>query len=385
MNIAMLTTAGERCGIAAYSAALVASLRTLPETNVRVIPIAVGEQPSSHYEEQAAQLNADDVDVVHIQHEFSFWGFPMPGRSNFVDFRRLIRQPVVLTAHTTLPLKAIFPTAGERNPWRWLKKKRLVSDRAYRQSVEVTTFDSEATIVHTDAAHQEFVRRGLDPERLFVVPMGIPAPMPSPAGGEAFRDRYDLHGKRLLTLFGYITPNKGYSLVAEVLATLPPDVTFVIAGGARRPVEERNVEHLRDYLRELDVEKRVVITGYLSDQEVAEAMQAADIALVPHTQATNSYSVMLPVSYGRPVLASDLACFREMAERGDCVELFQSGDKHDFRRRVLALLENSERRRELSANALRYTERFGWPNVAAMTRDIYRTALDAHRGNGHRS
>jgi len=29
----------------------------------------------------------------------------------------------------------------------------------------------------------------------------------------------------------------------------------------------------------------------------------------------------------------------------------------------------------LSANALRYTERFAWPNVAAMTRDIYRTAL----------
>jgi len=385
MNIAMLTTAGERCGIAAYSAALVASLRALPDTNVRVIPIAVGEQPSSHYEEQAAQLNADGVDVVHIQHEFSFWGFPTPGRSRFMEFRRLIRRPVVLTAHTTLSLSAIFPTAGERHPWRWLKKKRLLSNREYRRSVEVTTFDSDATIVHTDAAHHAFVRRGLDPERLFVVPMGIPAPIPSPAGGEAFRDRYGVHGKRLLTLFGYITPNKGYSLVAEVLSSLPSDVTFVIAGGARRPVEERNVEYLESYLRELDVEKRVVITGYLSDDEVAEAMQAADVALVPHTQATNSYSVMLPVSHGRPVLASDLPCFREMAQRGDCVELFRNGDREDFRRRLIALLEDADRRRELSANAVRYTERFGWPKVAAMTRNIYRTALDARRGNGHRA
>src|SRR5581483_670239 len=76
VNVAMLTTAGERCGIAAYSAALVAALRTRPDTQVHVVPILAGEQPSAHYEAQAAQLNALKADVVHIQHEFSFWGFP---------------------------------------------------------------------------------------------------------------------------------------------------------------------------------------------------------------------------------------------------------------------------------------------------------------------
>jgi glycosyltransferase involved in cell wall biosynthesis len=375
MKIAMLTTAGQRCGIASYSAALVAGLKTLPDTDVQVIPIAVGEQPPSHYEEQAAQLNAPDVDVVHIQHEFSFWGFPTPGRSKFAELRRLIRRPVVLTAHTPLPLRAIFPTAGERNPWRWLKKKRLVSNRDYRESVEVRTFDNDATIVHTDAARAEFVQRGLSPERLFIVPMGIPAPLPAPTAGKSFRDRHGLHGKRVLTLFGYVTPNKGYEMVAEVLRTLPPDVMFVIAGGARRPLEEEYVQHLQRRLRELGVDKRVVITGYLSEEEVADAMQGSDVALVPHTQATNSYSVTLPLSHGRPTLASDLACFREMAARGDCLELFRCGDKHDFRAKLTALLDDPQRRRRLAANALRYSERFAWRNVAAMTRDIYQAAL----------
>jgi glycosyltransferase involved in cell wall biosynthesis len=203
-------------------------------------------------------------------------------------------------------------------------------------------------------------------------------PVASPSAGDAFRARHDLHGKRLLTLFGYVTPNKGYDLVADVLPTLPADVMFVVAGGARRPVEEQYVDDLKRHLRKRGVEKRVVITGYLSEEEVAGAMEATDIALVPHTQATNSYSVTLPVSHGRPVLASDLACFREMAARGDCVALFRSGDKNDFRRTLVALLDDSERRRVLSANALRYTERFSWPNVAAMTRTIYQTALGHH-------
>jgi len=385
MKIAMLTTAGQRCGIASYSEALVDGLRRLPDTDVQVVPIAVGEQPASHYEEQAARLNAPDVDLVHIQHEYSFWGFPTPGRSKFVEFRRLIRRPVVLTAHTTLPLKAIFPTRSERNPWRWLQKKRLVSDLTYRQSVEVATFDNDATIVHTDAAREEFLRRGLSSERLFTVPTGIPAPIPAATAGKAFRDRHNLHGKRVLTLFGYVTPNKGYEMVAKVLPTLPPDVMFVIAGGARRPVEEEYVRDLKHHLRNAGVDGRVIVTGYLSDDDVADAMQGSDIALVPHTQATNSYSVTLPLSHGRPTLASDLACFREMAARGDCLALFRSGDKSDFRAALMALLDNPQRRHQLAANALKYSERFAWPNVAAMTRDIYRTALDGHRANGHPS
>lgn len=385
MNVAMLTTADQRCGIASYSAALTAALRTLPDTSVQVVPITVGEQPPDHYQAQAARLNAPDVDVVHIQHEFSFWGFPVPGRSKFSELRRLIRSPVVLTAHTTLPLAAIFPIAGERHPWRWLKKKRLLANRAYREQVEVTTFAADATIVHTEAAHAEFVRRGLDPARLFTVPIGVPAPANAATGGRAFRDRHDLHGKRVLTIFGYVTPNKGYELVAQSLSTLPPDVTFVIAGGARRPAEEEYVHHLRRFVRSLRAEHRVVVTGYLTDDEIAEAMQATDVALVPHTQATNSYSVMLPLTHGRPTLASDLACFREMAARGDCLDLFRCGDRNDFRHRLLALLDDPHRRRQLSANAQRYADSFAWHRVAATTRTVYQAALDGPRDSGRRA
>jgi glycosyltransferase involved in cell wall biosynthesis len=377
MKIAMLTTVGPRCGIASYSAQLVASLRALPDTDVQVIPIEVGEQPPSHYETQARQLNAPDVDVVHIQHEFSFWGFPTPDRSRFAELRRLIRGPLVVTAHTTLSLSAIFPTASERNPWRWLAKKRLLANREYRRSVEVATFDADATIVHTEAAQSEFEKRGL--ERVFVVPMGVPAPLPAADAGTAFRDRYGLQGKRVLTLFGYVTPNKGYAMVLDNLAALPPDVVFVVAGGARRPVEEQYVADVKRQIADAGVQDRVVITGYLSDEDVAAAMQATDLALVPHTQATNSYSVTLPVSHGRPTLASDLACFREMASRGDCLELFETGDKSDFRRKLLALLDDPARRRQLAANAAQYARQFTWEHVAATTRDIYRAALDGRR------
>jgi len=380
MKIAMVTTVGQRCGIASYSASLAESLRLVPETEIEIVPITVGAQPSSHYEEQARALNAASVDVVHFQHEFSFWGFPPPnGRSAFAELRALVRKPTVVTAHTTLGLDAIFPMTSRRNPVRWLRRKRLLAHRGWRESVEVKTFDADATIVHTETAHNEFALRGLDRQRLFVVPMGIPSPLPAATAGQAFRERWGLHGKRLLTLFGYITPNKGYTLVADALRHLPDDVVLVIAGGARRPIEQQYVDAVERHVRKIGMTRRVIITGYLSDAEVAEAMAATDLALAPHTQATNSYSVAFPLTYGKPTLASDLPCFREMAATSDSLELFENRSKADFRRKLVALLEDGARREQLAANALRHAERFRWPNVAQATRDVYAKAAARHR------
>jgi glycosyltransferase involved in cell wall biosynthesis len=379
MKIAMVTTVGERCGIGSYSACLADSLRLLRDTDVELVPITVGEQPAAHYEEQARALNAADVDVVHFQHEFSFWGFPMPGRrSAFAELRALVRKPCVVTAHTTLPLHAIFPMS-RRNPIRWLRRKRLLANDDWRESVEVKTFDAAATIVHTDAARAEFARRGLDRERLFVLPMGIPAPLPARSGGEAFRDRYGLHGKRVLTLFGYVTGNKGYEVVIESLRHLPRDTVLVIAGGARRPVEQEYVDHLKRHVEDFRVADRVIVTGYLPDDEIAEAMAATDVALVPHTHATNSYSVAFPLTYGKPTLASNLTCFREIAAGSDALELFETGSRADFQRKLIALLDDAPRREQLAANALRHAERFGWPHVAETTREVYAKAIEWHR------
>ena len=123
------------------------------------------------------------------------------------------------------------------------------------------------------------------------------------------------------------------------------------------------------------------MTGYLSDEDVAEAMEATDIALVPHTYATGSYSVTLPLSHGRTTLASDLDCFREISLRVDCVELFKAGDAEDYAGKLRALLDNPARCAELAANARKYATRFAWPRVAQMTRKVYQSVLDVY-GSG---
>ncbi|GDX40231.1 hypothetical protein LBMAG21_05230 [Armatimonadota bacterium] len=377
MKIAMLTTVGERCGIAAYTAELTEALRRQPRMQVEVIPIDVGHQPLEHYQALARLLNAEDVDIVHIQHEHSFWGGILPGHSAYWTMRYLIKKPIVLTAHTTYSLAQMLRLKTERRPHIWLAKKILTLRRAYRDSVDIAPFATAYTIVHTKEAGRELVVRGAKPQNISVIPAGVPKTLPAPAEGSEFREKHGLLGKRVLTIFGYVVPSKGYEMTFDILPSLPSNTVLVVAGGARTPESEPYVSQLKERVAQAGLMDRVVFTGYLSDEEIAEAMAGTDVVLVPHLQATGSYSVMVPLSYGMPIVSSDLACFREIQERHACMELFRAGDKNDFLTRLLAILGSDTRQAELRTQSAEYAQKFSWDEIAKVTVQTYRDALKA--------
>ncbi len=384
MKVAMLTTVGERCGIAAYTRALTCALQQLPETEVTTVPITEGRQPTAHYIEQAALLNAADIDVIHIQHEHSFWGGVMPRSSAYWELRYLLKKPIVLTAHTTYSLEELLRVKTERRPLKLLAKRLLLRNTAYKQSVDTAPFTTAFTIVHTAAARNELIQRGVKPAYVTVVPTGVPSAMPAITGGSEFRAKFGLENRRLAVIFGYIAPNKGYEMVLRVVQSLPIDVVLVIAGGARNADMEPYVASVRNMIVSNGLEGRVLMTGYVPDNEMPELMAAADLVLTPHTQATGSYSVTLPLTYGKPILASDMDCFKEICERVKCMELFQSGNETEFREKLLDLLANPERRDQLSEMAIKYAEKTSWPHVAARTRTVYETAIKVYSEGHHR-
>ena len=390
MKVAMVTTTGERCGIAAYTRALIEGLESLPDTEVEVVPITEGRQPTAHYAVQAERLNAPDVSVVHIQHEHSFWGgvlprrpYPLRADTGYWELRYLIQKPIVVTAHTTYSLAELLRLESETRLPKRLIKQFLVNNVAYRESVDIAPFITAMAIVHTAAARNALIERGAKPEFVTIVPTGIPSALSAPLHGEAFRETHHLQGKRVLTIFGYIAPNKGYELTLELLPSLPADVVLVIAGGPRNADMEPYAAQLKATIEAAGLQDRVLLTGFLSEEEVAEVMAASDLLLVPHTQATGSYSVTFPLTYGKAILASDMDCFREIEARVDCLELFKAGDLADYRTKLLALLEDPIRRERLAANACKYAQRFSWPNVAAYTRKIYDQAIDVYSRGHH--
>jgi len=374
MKVTMLTTTGDRCGIAAYSRSLVEALREFVE--VEVEPIQVGKQPPEHYRAQAARLNR--ADVVHVQHEHSFWGGILPNQSAFWVLRYLIEKPFVITAHTTYALAELLRVKEERRPLHRIAKELLLRRRAYRDSVEIAPFVTRGEcIVHTEAGRRALIERGADPEHVHVIPAGVPDPgvgQTDTRDGSAFREKFGLGDRRIVSLFGYIAPNKGYELTLQILPELPLEVVFVIAGGPRTPEMEPYAERVRARIQAANLQDRVVITGYLSAEEVAEAMAVSEVVVAPHTQATGSYSVMIPLAYGKAIVASDLDCFREIWERVPCLRLFRVGDAAHYAACLKGVLNNPVGRAEMEERARKYAAQNSWREVARRTVAVYEAA-----------
>lgn len=376
MNLAMWTSWETRCGIAAYTASLVEELRRL-DVAVDVVPVPYTDRDPAGMTAALERLNA--ADLVHVQHEYTFWGGVAPLASSLPQYLRRLQRPYVITAHTVFTAAELLRLDVETRPRQRLAKRLLAAYGPYRASVEREPFRrAAAVIVHTVAARERMLRRGLRPERVHVLPAGIPEPYGEPLPPEeveAMRDRFGLRGSRVMTVFGYVNPDKGYETALEALAALPPAVKLLIAGGTRVEHERAYLDLLRERIRARGLEARVAITGYLEERQVAAAMALSDLVLVPHTAANGSYSVMVALSYGKPVLASDLACFREIAEAGGCVELFPPGDDRMLADRAGFLLASARTRADLAAAAREYAAGRRWSSVAEKTLAIYREVL----------
>jgi glycosyltransferase involved in cell wall biosynthesis len=371
----MWTSWQTRCGIASYTASLVEELQHLG-VEVDVVPVPYTDRNAAREAETVARLNA--ADLVHVQHEYTFFGGIAPTHSALPRYYRQLTAPRVVTAHTVFTAAELLRVAQETR-WRQRLAKELLSRYPpYRDSVERQPFaGAQAVIVHTAAARDRLAARRLSPERLHVLPAGVPkAAATSPAEIAAFRERYRLHDHRVATIFGYVTADKGYETALEALRKLPPMIKLLIAGGTRVERESGYLEQLQETIRSSGLENRVAITGFLEEPEIATAMAATDVVLVPHLAANGSYSVMVALGHGKPVLASDLPCFREIAAQSPCVELFPPEDEHTLADRLGLLLASSSIRTRMATDAHHYATERSWQKVAAKTLAIYQAVLE---------
>lgn len=378
MNVRMFTSWQVRCGIASYAADLVGALNELPATHVEVVPYDRQVHPRRDYEDWGEAMNGGDV--AHIQHEYSFFGYLLPWRNQYGPFAGRIRKPLVITRHVTFDGPLTIPGSGVRHLVRrakWAAYNRWLGPYARYLNKDVFA-RADQVIVLSARLKEHLVARGLDAAKIHVVPAGVPR-VPPPSGGAALRTAWGWEHKRVLGIFGYITPAKGHRLAVEALAHLPEDTVLLIAGGVRRESDQVVLDELQEVIAAGGLGQRVRITGYLEDADVPTHMDACDLLLYPATHADSSYSLVTGLAYGAaPSVASDVYGHREVAERGAGITLFRSGDAGDLAHATAALLTSPARQAALLAEASAYAHRYSWEAVAGQTRAVYELAVLNH-------
>lgn len=374
LRVGMYATVGPRCGIADYARDLARALAAAAD--VTVLPIRPGSL--NPIRPVAAGLRLSAYDVAHVQHTYSFFGVDQLTYTILVRLLLAsIRVPVVLTAHTVRA-----PGPARYNGGLGSRLANAVGAPAWH---ETETFRRAAAVIVHAAFHKErLVARGLSPDRVHLVPPGVPTKVPVDGTAlAAFRRRFGLTGGApVVGVFGFLEASKRVPDLLEAAASLPPGLrpALLVAGGPRLPSQQSVPDELTRAAADLGLGERVVVTGYLQPELVPVALEAMDVVVVPYaTDQSMSYSLHRALGQGRPVVATDVPTHREVQARGDCLALVPPGDPKALREALARLLTDGPARARLAAAAQAYAAREDVAAAAARTLRVYAAVRGVRR------
>lgn len=137
--------------------------------------------------------------------------------------------------------------------------------------------------------------------KVVVVPIGTAAPAPvMPADVAATRHKYG--NRRIVFALGRMTYYKGYEVLIEAAARLPPDVVVVVGGGGD------TLAHYRALAQRRGVAERIRFVGPLSARRVEAHFAAADVFCLASTVRAEAYGVVVleAMARGKAVVATDI-------------------------------------------------------------------------------
>jgi len=191
-------------------------------------------------------------------------------------------------------------------------------------------------------------------------------------------------GRFTLGFFGQLDFTRGVDTLFEALASLGRrDLRLVMVGSAGRPeryasdpAADAEFRRLRAMPESLGIAELVEWTGYLDDEEVADALAGLDLCVLPYRRNSLGRSALAAaLGAGIPVV---LGGRRELVEplRPDRhVALVPPDDSAALAAVIARLADDPAERLRLAAGAREAAAFFAWPRIAEQAVGLYREAL----------
>jgi glycosyltransferase involved in cell wall biosynthesis len=214
----------------------------------------------------------------------------------------------------------------------------------------------DTVFVNSEEYRQSWIKHGLDPVKLKILPRGLDTELFHPARRElAFFEKFGvLNGEVRLLYVGRISREKDLDLLAAAYRRLRdeglPVQLFIVGHG---PYSEALAKSLPE----------AFFTGYLSGNELATAYASADIFVFPSTTDTFGNVILEAQACGVPVVVSDSGGPKELVEDKANGLITKSHDVDDFARAIRALVTNPALRERMGKSARNSVIDRSWPSA----------------------
>jgi phosphatidylinositol alpha-mannosyltransferase len=162
-------------------------------------------------------------------------------------------------------------------------------------------------------------------------------------------------------------PRKGLGVLMQAVPALVaarPRLKVLVAGAGQADEAGRMLP--------ADCRDNVLFLGAVNDEARADMLAGSDLYVAPHLGGESFGIVLLEaMAAGAPVLASDLAAFRQVLGGGTLGELFEPGNVQELTRRALRLLGTPDERERLRSAGLNAVPRYDWSVLLPELLSVY--------------
>jgi glycosyltransferase involved in cell wall biosynthesis len=293
------------------------------------------------------------IDVIHFQ-----WLLVPPVDFIFLKFFRFLFPlvKIIYTAHDAEPL---FPMFG----YSYIQRCYPLMD---------------AIICHGDYAKRTLLEKNpiLRAEKISVIPHGPIHNSNSLNTSDAditAKDALGIPKKKICgLLFGELKPYKGIDVLMHALRKIPDDLInnleILIVG----KVEDDVTKEILDQL-ELMSSCVKVIRGYVPNKMVPMYFNAADFFILPYKKITQSGVLLTGLSYGKPVLATELGDLGSLVRDLDAGWVVPADNSSALCDALCEIINIGSLRLHMigSASKIKLFERYSWATITLKTIDCY--------------
>jgi len=170
-----------------------------------------------------------------------------------------------------------------------------------------------------------------------------------------------------ILFFGKIVLYKGIHILIEAVKLLQDKYSLhlVIAGGGEA------------YFEFKDIKSYEFINRFIPNEELVNLIENCDMVVLPYTSASQSGVPMAVFPFNKPIIASNIAGFKEVIDNLKTGILVNEITPQSFASSMETLLINKELKKNICENIKRkYCEgEFSWPFIADKTINFYKKKL----------
>ncbi len=241
-----------------------------------------------------------------------------------------------------------------------------------RKNIYKSIRNADAYVAYTTFEKEYLTDKGIDPEKIHVIGVGIDGDLYKGGDGDRAKRKYGLNGGPVVTFLGQQGGHKGIETLIESMGPIwdrMPDVNLVIAGA--RTNYSAVIDSMISGLDRERQKKVITITGF-DEKEKADIMAASDIFASPSGYESFGITYVEAWASKKPVIGCRSGAVPTVIDENINGLLVDYRDKQELTGAILELIIDERYRRRIGENGYnKFQRNYTWEIVAKRFRDVY--------------